>query len=82
MGLAPISPSPHRLLPRVLYRLGQVAATPAMAVPVLDFLLGLIPVPSLYSDFVETEYLSVFAIAIPYTNPDRCVAATKPVLLG
>ena len=61
----------HRLLPRVLYRLGQVAATPTMALPVLEFLAGLIPVPALYRGFVEREYLGVFAIALPYTRPEK-----------
>ena len=60
-----------RFLPRVLYRLGQVAATPTMASPTLEFLASLIPIPSLYSGFVEEEYLSVFGIALPYTNPER-----------
>ena len=55
----------------MLYRLGQVAATPSMATPTLEFLAGLIPVPSLLSGFVEEEYLSVFGIALPYTNQQR-----------
>ena len=59
---------PPRLLPRVLYRLGQVSATPAMALPVLEFLSGLVLVPTLYSGFVEQQYLSVFGIALPYTK--------------
>lgn len=55
----------------MLYRLGQVAATPSMATPTLEFLAGLIPMPALVSGFLEEEYLSVFGIALPYTNPDR-----------
>lgn len=66
-----MTPSLYRLLPRVLYRLGQVAATPAMALPVLEFLSGLVPVPALYSGFVEQQYLSVFGIALPYTDPHK-----------
>jgi tuberous sclerosis protein 2 len=60
-----------RFLPRVLYRLSQVTATPSMAMSVLEFLAGLIPIPALVSGFVEEEYLSVFGIALPYTNPHR-----------
>lgn len=60
-----------RLLPRVLYRMSQVVATPTMALPVLGFLWGLIPVPALYSAFSEQQYFSVFAIALPYTAPDK-----------
>ena len=65
-----LSSSP-RCLPRVLYRLGQLAATPPMAVPTLEFLAGLIPIPSLVSGFVEEEYLAVFGIALPYTSHHR-----------
>ena len=60
-----------RLLPSVLFRLTQVAATLAMALPVLEFLSSIIPIPSLYSAFVEREYLSVVAIALPYTNHEK-----------
>ena len=60
-----------RLLPRVLYRLGQVSATPAMALPVLEFLSALVLVPTLYSGFVEQQYLSVFGIALPYTKSHK-----------
>ena len=60
-----------RLLPRVLHRLGQVSATPAMALPVLEFLSALVLVPTLYSGFVEQQYLSVFGIALPYTKSHK-----------
>lgn len=30
---------------------------------------GLIRLPQLYMNFVEEQYMSVFAIALPYTNP-------------
>ena len=60
-----------RLLPHVLFRLGQVAATPSMAIPTLEFLSSLIPIPALVSGFVEDEYLSIFGIALPYTNHER-----------
>ena len=60
-----------RLLPSVLFRLSQVAATLTMALPVLEFLSSLIPIPSLYSAFVEREYLSIVAIALPYTNHEK-----------
>lgn len=55
----------------MLYRLGQVAATSSMATPTLEFLAGLIPMSALVSGFLEDEYLCVFGIALPYTNPDR-----------
>ena len=49
----------------------QIAATPTLAVPVLEFLSGLVPTPFLHRGFVEQEYLSVFAIALPYTNHQK-----------
>ena len=60
-----------RLLPRVLHRMGQVSATPTMAIPVLEFLSSAIPVPELYSTFVEQQYLCVFGIGLPYTDPAK-----------
>ena len=59
------------LLPQILLRMSQVAATPTMALPVLEFLSNLVPVPALYSGFVDQEYLSVVAIALPYTNHQK-----------
>ena len=59
----------YRLLPRVLYKLGQVSATPTMALPVLELLASTISLSPLYSGFVEQQYLGVFGIALPYTDP-------------
>lgn len=30
---------------------------------------GIVRIPKLYANFVEDQYMSVFAIALPYTNP-------------
>ena len=60
-----------RQLPSVLLRLSQISPTTSMAVPVLEFLSTLVRLPKLFSNFVEDQYLSVFAIALPYTNPKR-----------
>merc|ERR1719187_2777 len=56
-----------RHLPSVLLRLSQIAPTASMAVPVLEFLSTLVRLPKLFANFVEDQYLSVFAIALPYT---------------
>ena len=32
-------------------------------------ILGIVRCPKMYANFVEDEYMSVFAIALPYTNP-------------
>ncbi|XP_067138379.1 tuberin [Centruroides vittatus] len=58
-----------KLLPGVLLSLSKISATVSIAVPVLEFLSILIRLPQLYVNFVEDQYMSIFAIALPYTNP-------------
>ncbi|XP_067671125.1 tuberin-like isoform X1 [Haliotis asinina] len=58
-----------RLLPSVLLSLSKISATMSMAIPVLAFLSSIVRLPNLYANFVEDQYMSVFAIALPYTNP-------------
>ncbi|XP_034313756.2 tuberin isoform X2 [Magallana gigas] len=58
-----------RLLPSVLLQLSRISATVHMAIPVLAFLSSIVRLPRMYANFVEEEYRSVFAIALPYTNP-------------
>ena len=33
------------------------------------FFTGIVRIPQLYANFIEAQYRSVFAIALPYTNP-------------
>ncbi|KAG8194110.1 hypothetical protein JTE90_003050 [Oedothorax gibbosus] len=58
-----------KLLPDVLLNLSKISATKIVAVSVLEFLSNLIRLPHLYVSFVEDQYMSIFAIALPYTNP-------------
>ncbi|KAK3596585.1 hypothetical protein CHS0354_015120 [Potamilus streckersoni] len=58
-----------RQLPSVLLQLSKISATTSMAIPVLAFLSSIVRLPKMYANFVEDEYMSVFAIALPYTNP-------------
>lgn len=58
-----------KLLPEMLLKLSKISATKIVAVPVLEFLSNLIRLPHLYVSFVEDQYMSIFAIALPYTNP-------------
>lgn len=60
-----------RQLPEVLLRLSQISATKSIAISMLEFLACLIHLPRLYANFVEEQYMSVFAIAAPYTNPAK-----------
>ncbi|XP_009861871.2 tuberin-like [Ciona intestinalis] len=60
-----------RLLPSILLRLSQMSATVHLATAVLELLSFLSQLPHLYSDFVEDQYLSVFAIALHHANPSK-----------
>ena len=40
------------------------------------FWTGIVRIPRMYANFVEEEYRSVFAIALPYTNPFKWVNYT------
>ncbi|RMX59744.1 hypothetical protein pdam_00021002 [Pocillopora damicornis] len=53
----------------LLVRLTQISATVAMAAPMLEFLSGLVHLPHLYASFQDSQYKSVFAISLPYTDP-------------
>ena len=35
----------------------------------LEFLSTLVRLPDIFSSFTDTDYMSVFAIALPFTNP-------------
>ncbi|XP_071489878.1 tuberin-like [Diadema antillarum] len=58
-----------KVLPSIILVMSQMSATPTMAIPVLEFLSSLIWFPQLYANFVESEYMSIFAVALHYTNP-------------
>ncbi|UYV72209.1 TSC2 [Cordylochernes scorpioides] len=58
-----------KLLPNVLLNFSKITATCAIALPILEFLMILQQLPHLYSNFVEDQYMSIFAVTLPYTNP-------------
>lgn len=61
-----------RLLPVVLWEMTRMSNTVQVAIPVLEFLSTLSRLPNhRFNNFVMTQYMYVFAISIPYTNPDR-----------
>ncbi|KAG7281917.1 hypothetical protein CRUP_002975 [Coryphaenoides rupestris] len=60
-----------KLLPALSVRLTHISATVAMASPMLEFLSTLVRLPHLYANFVAEQYVSVFAISLPYTNPSK-----------
>ncbi|MEQ2181425.1 hypothetical protein GOODEAATRI_011439 [Goodea atripinnis] len=62
-----------KLLPALIVKLTHISATVAMASPMLEFLSTLVRLPHLYGNFVAEQYVSVFAISLPYTNPSKFV---------
>ncbi|TRY86200.1 hypothetical protein DNTS_030238 [Danionella cerebrum] len=60
-----------KLLPALIVKLTHITATVAMASPMLEFLSTLVRLPHLYANFVAEQYVSVFAISLPYTNPSK-----------
>ncbi|XP_075230715.1 TSC complex subunit tuberin isoform X2 [Lycorma delicatula] len=58
-----------KLLPEVLLNLSKITATVYIAIPMLEFLSTLTRLPKVFSSFVGDQYMSVFAISLPYTNP-------------
>ena len=64
-----MSGSMYTLLPEVLLDLSKISATVHIAIPVLEFLSTLISLPQVFASFNQEQFLSVFAITLPYTNP-------------
>ncbi|XP_061536616.1 tuberin isoform X4 [Phycodurus eques] len=60
-----------KLLPALIVKLTHITETVAMASPMLEFLSTLVRLPHLYANFVAEQYVSVFAISLPYTNPSK-----------
>ena len=60
-----------RSLPSILVKLSQISATLQLAIPVLEFLSTLKEIRALYANFVEEQYMSIFAMALSYTDSYR-----------
>ncbi|XP_037363679.1 tuberin isoform X2 [Talpa occidentalis] len=60
-----------KALPVLVVKLTHISATASMAIPLLEFLSTLARLPHLYRNFAAEQYASVFAIALPYTNPSK-----------
>ena len=68
--------SMYSLISKLLLNLSNSSATKSIATPMLEFLSTLIRLPDLFSCFTDSNYLTVFAIALPYTNPLKFDAYT------
>lgn len=58
-----------KILPEVLLQLSKTTATAPIAMPMLEFLSTLTILPSVFSNFVGDQYMAIFAMLLPYTNP-------------
>ena len=63
----------YKLLPGVLLSLSKISATVSIAPNILEFLSTLNRLPEVYSSFVEEQYLSIFAITLPFINPFKVI---------
>ncbi|XP_032669228.1 tuberin [Odontomachus brunneus] len=59
----------NKLLTEVLLNLSKISATVYIAIPILEFLSTLTRLPKVFASFIGDQYMSVFAILLPYTNP-------------
>jgi tuberous sclerosis protein 2 len=66
----------YNMIEKVLLSFSKISATKHVATPMLEFLSTLIRLPDIFSSFRERNYLSVFAIALPFTNPFKFDAYT------
>jgi len=64
-----MSGSMYTLIPEVLLNLSKISSTVNIAIPVLEFLSTLVSLPKVFASFNTEQFLSVFAITLPYTNP-------------
>lgn len=58
-----------KMLPELLLNLSKISATKYIAIPVLEFLSTLTQLPMVFASFVDDQYMAVFAITFPFTNP-------------
>lgn len=66
----------HNMIEKVLLDFSKITATKHVATPMLEFLSTLIRLPEIFCSFTDKHYLSVFAIALPFTNPYKFDAYT------
>ncbi|CAB4056451.1 TSC2 [Lepeophtheirus salmonis] len=61
--------STRNLIPEVLLNFSKISATKFISTPILEFLSTMVRLPEVFSCFTDTNYITVFAIALPFTNP-------------
>ena len=73
-------------LPEVLLNLSKISATVHIAIPMLEFLSTLISLPKVFASFSMEQFLSVFAIILPYSvgptlTPSSSTTTPSPLLI-
>jgi tuberous sclerosis protein 2 len=59
-------------LPEILLDMSKMTTSVSVAIPVLEFLSTLSRLPNhRFANFVMVQYMYVFAMSLPYTNPFR-----------
>ncbi|KAK7440051.1 Tuberous sclerosis 2-like protein [Stygiomarasmius scandens] len=79
--------STTRILPSVLEKLSQIMSNPTMAVHILTFLSIIGSYPPLYANFTESDFKTVFGVALQYLqhhnrivkNPENSWALSQGV---
>ncbi|KAG7164375.1 Tuberin-like, partial [Homarus americanus] len=56
-------------LHRIILHFTKITATVPKSQAMMEFLSTVLHFPKVYSNFVADQYMAIFAIAIPYTNP-------------
>ncbi|XP_011497969.1 PREDICTED: tuberin [Ceratosolen solmsi marchali] len=60
-----------KLVSNVLLSLSKISGTVHIAIPILEFLSTLTRLPKVYANFTDDQYMSIFAIILPYTKPTK-----------
>merc|ERR1712223_1592909 len=66
----------YKNIDKVLLSFSKISSTKHVATPMLEFLSTLIRLPEVFCSFIDKTYFTVFAIALPFTNPFKFDAYT------
>lgn len=70
--------STSKFLPGILTKLSQIITSSAVSVHILEFLLALAKLPTLYSNFTEPDFRNIFGIAFRYIQHTKESTASAP----
>lgn len=70
--------STSKFLPGILTKLSQIITSSAVSVHILEFLLALAKLPTLYSNFTEPDFRNIFGIAFRYIQHTKETTASAP----